>query len=239
MEHIWWFYLYWMPTYLNSQRGFDLKGIAMAIPIIYIIATIMGFIGGWFPGYLMEIGWSVQRARKTTMLVSAALLPFSVFAVFSDSAWTAILLVSLACGAHNSWSANIFTMCSDCFRSEDVGSVTGIAGNKGMVDGQRQGAARRYADAASRSGRLVAGDRTVIDIQIALVGNDPATGRSGLGRVPRDGAADQSQRAQQRSDSPAGRVRPGGRIPRDRALPDRCLGAQQSDRAATGPIARR
>jgi ACS family hexuronate transporter-like MFS transporter len=69
------------------------------------------------------------------MLISAALLPISAFAVFAQSPWTAILLVSIACGAHNSWSANIFTMCSDCFRSEEVASVTGIAGFAGGFGG--------------------------------------------------------------------------------------------------------
>ena len=134
-DPVWWFYLYWMPTYLNTQRGFDLKGIALAIPVIYIIATIMGFIGGWLPGYLMRQGWTVERARKYTMLISAALLPISAFAVFAQSPWTAIFLVSLACGAHNSWSANIFTMCSDCFHSQAVASVTGIAGFAGGLGG--------------------------------------------------------------------------------------------------------
>ena len=63
-DPVWWFFLYWMPTYLNTERGFDLKSIALAIPLIYIIAILMGFIGGWIPGYFMKIGWSVEKARK-------------------------------------------------------------------------------------------------------------------------------------------------------------------------------
>ncbi len=134
-DPVWWFYLYWMPTYLNTQRGFDLKGIAIAIPLIYTLATLMGFIGGWAPGYLMRLGWSVDRARKSTMLVSALLLPISACAVFAANPWVAIILVSLACGAHNSWSANIFTLCSDCFPAKTVASVTGLAGFAGGIGG--------------------------------------------------------------------------------------------------------
>ncbi len=134
-DPVWWFFLYWMPTYLNTQRGFDLKGIALAIPLIYIIATLMGFVGGWIPGYLMRHGWSVEKSRKTTMMFSALILPFTVYAVFADDPWLTIILVGVACGAHNSWSANIFTMCSDCFKSESVGSVTGIAGFAGGFGG--------------------------------------------------------------------------------------------------------
>jgi len=134
-DPVWWFYLYWMPTYLNTQRGFDLKGIAIAIPLIYSLATLMGFVGGWAPGYLMVKGWSVDKARKTTMLVSALFLPISVLAVFAQNPWVAILLVSLACGAHNSWSANIFTLCSDCFPQKAVASVTGLGGFAGGLGG--------------------------------------------------------------------------------------------------------
>jgi ACS family hexuronate transporter-like MFS transporter len=54
-------------------------------------------------------------------------------AVFANNLWMAVFLISLACGAHNGWSANIFTMCSDCFASNAVGSVTGIAGFAGGV----------------------------------------------------------------------------------------------------------
>ncbi len=134
-DPVWWFYLYWTPTYFNTQRGLDLKGIALAIPVIYIIATLMGFAGGWLPRYFMGKNWSVERARKTTMLISALLLPLSAMAVFVQQTWLAILLISLACGAHSSWSANIFTMCSDCFESGSVGSITGLAGFAGGFGG--------------------------------------------------------------------------------------------------------
>jgi ACS family hexuronate transporter-like MFS transporter len=69
------------------------------------------------------------------MMMSASILPFTVYAVFAENPWVTIILVGIACGAHNSWSANIFTMCSDCFKSESVGSVTGIAGFAGGFGG--------------------------------------------------------------------------------------------------------
>ena len=134
-DPVWWFYLFWMPDYLNTQRGFDLKGIAIAVPLIYTIATLMGFVGGWFPGFLMRRGLSVGKARKRIMLISALILPATSLAVFADNVWLAIVLVALACGAHNSWSANIFTLCSDCFPGKAVGSVTGLAGFAGGIGG--------------------------------------------------------------------------------------------------------
>jgi ACS family hexuronate transporter-like MFS transporter len=134
-DPVWWFYLYWIPNYLDSQRGFHLKDIAIAVPLIYIIATLLGFVGGWFPGYLMQRGWSIGKARKTTMLICALLLPISATAVIVKNPWITILLVSLACSAHNGWSANIFTLVSDCFPSFAVGSVTGLAGFAGGLGG--------------------------------------------------------------------------------------------------------
>jgi len=134
-DPVWWFYLFWMPNYLSSQRNFDLKAITLAIPLIYILATLLGLVGGWLPGFLMRKGWEVSRARKTTMFLCAACLPVSATAVLAHNPWVAVLLVSLACGAHCGWSANIFTLSSDCFPSCAVGSVTGMAGFAGGLGG--------------------------------------------------------------------------------------------------------
>jgi len=134
-DPVWWFYLYWMPNYLADQRGFDLKSIAIAIPLIDTLAVLMEFVFGWLPGQLMKKGFTVARARKTTMLITSLFLPISATAVFAQNPWVAILLVSLACGAHNGWSANIFTLISDCFPSRAVGSMTGLAGFAGGLGG--------------------------------------------------------------------------------------------------------
>jgi ACS family hexuronate transporter-like MFS transporter len=134
-DPVWWFYLYWMPNYLSDQRGFDLNKIAIAIPLIYIMAVFVGIVFGWLPRFFIRQGWPVKRARKTTMMITASLLPISATAVFATNPWIAILLVSLACGAHNGWSANIFTLISDCFPSDAVGSMTGLAGFAGGLGG--------------------------------------------------------------------------------------------------------
>jgi MFS transporter, ACS family, hexuronate transporter len=134
-DPVWWFYLFWLPSYLNSQRGFDLKGIAIAVPLIYIIAIIIGNFGGWLPGFLMRHGWPVTRARKAVMFLAAACLPVTALAVSAHNVWTAVLLVSLACGAHSIWSHNIFAMVIDQFPHKAVGSVTGLGGFAGSLAG--------------------------------------------------------------------------------------------------------
>ncbi len=134
-DPVWWFYLFWLPNYLNSERGYDIKQIAVAVPFIYIIATLMGIVGGWLPGWFMKRGWTLLNARKVTMITCASILPFTIYAVYTDNVWISILFVGLACGAHTGWSNNILTLASDQFPSQAVGSVTGLGGFSGGLGG--------------------------------------------------------------------------------------------------------
>ena len=134
-DPVWWFYIYWLPNYLNTERGFDLKKIAIAIPLIYIIAILIGNVGGWLPGYLIKRGWNVHKARRTAMMLCAACMPVTALAVTADNVWVAVLLISLASGAHCGWSANIFTLVSDNFPTKAAGSVTGLASFAGGLGG--------------------------------------------------------------------------------------------------------
>ncbi len=134
-DPVWWFYLFWLPTYLNTERGFNLANIAIALPLIYTIAIIMGNIGGWFPGFLIRRGWSATRARKIAMGLAAMCLPFTAFTVTVDNVWVAILLVSLACGAHSIFSHNNLAIITDQYPTNAVGSVTGLSTFAGSMAG--------------------------------------------------------------------------------------------------------
>lgn len=134
-DPVWWFYIAWLPNYLYSTRNFNIKDIAWALPVVYGIAIVLGNIAGWAAGYLIQRGWSERSARKAVMCVCAMCMPLSAMAVFAQRPLTAILLVSLACSAHNGWSANIFTLAGDCFKPKAVGSVTGLIGFAGGVGG--------------------------------------------------------------------------------------------------------
>ena len=136
-DPIWWFYLFWLPDYLESQYG--LKGTAIAIPValVYTISTIGSIYGGYLPKSLIERNWPVFKARKTSMLIYAfAVIPI-VFAQILGSVnmWLAVIIIGLAASAHQAWSANIFTTVSDMFPKKTVGSVTGIGGMFGSIGG--------------------------------------------------------------------------------------------------------
>lgn len=136
-DPIWWFYLFWLPDFLESQYG--LKGTAISFPvaIVYIISTFGSVGGGWLPYNFIRRGWEVFRARKTSMLIYAfAVIPI-VFAQVLGSLdmWYAVIVIGIATAAHQAWSANIFTTVSDMFPKKSVGSVTGIGGMFGSLGG--------------------------------------------------------------------------------------------------------
>ncbi|RKY07673.1 MAG: MFS transporter [Planctomycetota bacterium] len=134
-DPVWWFYIAWLPNYLYDKRDFNINEIAIALPLIYGIAIVLGNIAGWAAGFLIRKGLHPRVARKRVMFVCALFMPLSALAVFADNPWVVILLVSLACSAHNGWSANIFTLVGDCFDSAAVGSVTGLIGFAGGMGG--------------------------------------------------------------------------------------------------------
>lgn len=136
-DPVWWFYLFWLPDFLESSYG--LKGTAISLPValVYSISTIGSIVGGWLPMYFIKKGWPLFRARKTSMLIYAfSVLPV-VFAQLLGSVnmWLAVLVIGLATSAHQAWSANIFTTVSDMFPKKATASVTGIGGMFGAVGG--------------------------------------------------------------------------------------------------------
>ncbi len=136
-DPIWWFYLFWLPSFLNKQYGMSKTDFALPIAVVYTMTTFGSIFGGWLSGFFINKGWPVYRARRTAMLIFALLvLPvISAQALGAYSHWYAVLIIGLAASAHQAWSANIFTTASDMFPKKAVASVTGIGGMAGAVGG--------------------------------------------------------------------------------------------------------
>ncbi len=134
-DPIWWVYLFWLPDFLHKQHGLDLKNFGIPLAVIYIIADIGSIGGGYISGALIKRGWSINKSRKTAMLVCALAVVPIVFASITSSLWLAVFLIGVAAAAHQGWSANIFTISSDMFPKQAVGSVVGIGGMLGAVGG--------------------------------------------------------------------------------------------------------
>jgi len=134
-DPIWWFFLFWLPKFLNSEYGLSLLSLGAPLVAIYIMADIGSIGGGWLAGRFIKRGWSVNRARKTAMLICGLCVVPVIFAVQAKDVWVAVALIGLATAGHQGWSANLFTLPSDMFPRHTVASVVGIGGFGGAVGG--------------------------------------------------------------------------------------------------------
>jgi ACS family hexuronate transporter-like MFS transporter len=134
-DPVWLFYLFWLPKFLDAGYGVKLAGLAAPLVAIYVFADVGSVAGGWFSGMLIRRGFTVNRARKTAMLIAALLIVPTLLAPKAPTMWTAVALVSVAAAAHQWWSANLFTTVSDMFPRAAVGSVVGIGGFAGAMAG--------------------------------------------------------------------------------------------------------
>lgn len=150
-DPVWWFYLYWLPKYLNTTHGLTLDKIGLPLIAIYIFSDLGSIGGGWLSSFLMRKGWSVNLARKTTMLICALAVTPIFFASQTADLWVAVGLISLATAAHQGWSANLFTLVSDMFPKQAVGSVVGIGGMAGAIGGMIVSTAAGYLLTATGS----------------------------------------------------------------------------------------
>jgi len=134
-DAVWWFYLFWGAKFLATTFDVNIKNIALPFFVIYILADGGSIFGGYLSGAFMRKGWTVNKARKITLLICALIiLPVSFVAV-TENKWLAIILIGIAAGGHQAWSANIFTLVSDVFPKKATASVVGIGGMVGAVAG--------------------------------------------------------------------------------------------------------
>ena len=134
-DPIWWFYLFWLPKFLDARYGIKLAQLAAPLIVIYLLADVGSVFGGWLSGAFIKRGWSVNAGRKMTMLIAALLIVPTMFAPAATNMWVAVCVVGVAAAAHQWWSANIFTLPSDMFPGFAVGSVVGIGGFFGAAGG--------------------------------------------------------------------------------------------------------
>jgi ACS family hexuronate transporter-like MFS transporter len=134
-DPIWWMFLFWTPDFLVKRHGLDLKTFGPPLAVIYIVSDLGSIAGGWLSSRLIHSGWSINRARKTTMLICAIAVTPIFFVQYVDSLWGAVAIIGLATAAHQAWSANLLTLPSDMFPRKAVGSVIGIGGTAGAVGG--------------------------------------------------------------------------------------------------------
>ena len=134
-DPVWWFFLFWMPSYLSDIRHMSLLSGAAALLIPYSAASVGSVLGGWISSALINRGMNVAPARYIAMGICAICMPISIYSVYTGHAGVSIALMSVALSAHQGWSANIFTTATDMFPPSVAGSVTGLGGTAGAIGG--------------------------------------------------------------------------------------------------------
>ncbi len=134
-DPVWWFYLFWIPKYLNDVRHLTAVERGTAVTVIYAISGVGGLVGGTSSSYLLKRGWPVGKARKVPLLACAIIIPFSALGVLAPTATQAVVLFGIGLGAHQAWMASLFTTPADVFPKQAVGVTNGLGVCLGALGG--------------------------------------------------------------------------------------------------------
>lgn len=135
IDPIYWFFLFWLPSYFFAKFGLDLKKPSFELMLIYVATTVGSIGGGYLSSWLVKRGWPTLKARRTVLLVFAVLELSVITVQFTENVWVAVGLLSLAVALHQAWATNVFTLASDLYPKQAVSSAAGIAGMAGAVGG--------------------------------------------------------------------------------------------------------
>jgi ACS family hexuronate transporter-like MFS transporter len=143
-DPVWYLFLFWLPDFFVTTQGLDLfpkgdsgifAGIGPALIGVYLLADIGSIAGGWASSHFIKRGWSVNRARKTTLFIAALCAVPLLFVLQIDNPLIVVLLIGLGTAGHQAFSSNIFTMISDLYPRRAVATVAGMGGFAGAIGG--------------------------------------------------------------------------------------------------------
>ncbi|HEX5161811.1 MAG TPA: MFS transporter [Steroidobacteraceae bacterium] len=134
-DPVWWFYLFWLPSYLDRERGQNPLNAGIWVAVIYTGSSVGSILGGWISSALMKRGWPVGKARMTAMGLAAIFMPGSILAYYTESFAVCVAFITLATACHQAWSANLFTNATDLFPQKVSGSVVGLGATAGGIGG--------------------------------------------------------------------------------------------------------
>ncbi len=126
-DQVWFFMLAWLPDLFHRMFGLQQGTVGLPVALAYACAAAGALTGGWLPTQLMARGWSVDRARKATLLLYALLILPMTLVMLVSSPWSAALLLGLGLFAHQGFSTNVFGLATDIVPARSVGSTIGMA----------------------------------------------------------------------------------------------------------------
>jgi ACS family hexuronate transporter-like MFS transporter len=132
---VWPFYLFFLPDFLQKRYSLTLAEIGVPVAIFYLVASFGGVAGGWLASKLIGRGWSINAARKLSLLACAVSVVPVFLAPYVSNLWLAVVIVGIAGSAHQGWSANLFSFVSDTMPKQAVGAVVGLGGFVAFITG--------------------------------------------------------------------------------------------------------
>ncbi len=129
------FAIFWLPEYLQKERGFDLAMVGRYAWVPFIFGDVGYILGGWISGRLMRAGWPLPKARKSAMLWGALFMPVAILTPWVPSAGLAIAATCFLTFGHAVWVSNLQTVPTDLFPGQEMGTATGFSGMGGAVGG--------------------------------------------------------------------------------------------------------
>jgi ACS family hexuronate transporter-like MFS transporter len=135
IDPVWWMWLFWLPDFFGKRYHLDLKTFGPPVVAVYLLSDLGSVGGGWLSSRFIKMGWSINRSRKTTMLICAVLALPVAFAAHASNLWLAVGIIGVATAAHQGFSANLYTLPGDVFPRSAVGSVVGVGGMIGAIGG--------------------------------------------------------------------------------------------------------
>jgi ACS family hexuronate transporter-like MFS transporter len=135
IDPIWWMFLFWLPDFFAKRYNLDLAHFGPPLVVVYLVSDVGSISGGWLSSRLIRLGYTVNRARKVTMLLASVLVVPVMFAMHADNLWLAVAIVGVATAGHQAFSATLYTFPSDVFPKQAVGTVVGIGGTAGAIGG--------------------------------------------------------------------------------------------------------
>ena len=134
-DWVWWFFLFWIPDYLDKTHHINMKEVVLPLIIIYSVSSIGGIGGGWLSSRFISSGKSIDFARKTSILICALIVLPVMLVSQTHHLWVAVILIALAAAGHQGWASNMFAIISDIYPKHAVGTMVGISGFAGAVGG--------------------------------------------------------------------------------------------------------
>ena len=134
-DPVWWFFLFWVPKFLNAQYSLELQALSAPLIVLFLIADVGSISGGWLSSFWLKQGRTLDFARRNTLLLCAVLAMPVTMAAQMPSVAGAVALVAMAAAAYQGWSANIFTIITDLYPKNAVASMSGLAGMSGAIGG--------------------------------------------------------------------------------------------------------